>query len=223
MATKAELANEADQYQHFLALAKSAIEQNEIAQAVVLAVSSLPFVDGMMQFERKYNEREFKTVGTIEIILEYAPILFDMQSLTRLGDLLAQRKRIDKYVEADLGLKLAAAQHRLWMAHRLWTCLEHTRAVLYDALLEDLGGNSEQLKAILQSWESSGLVRRAQQENQCVLSLATNMDDPCPAKCPACGIVGRAPKAKLLEQVSCPNCKTRVHFVLLSSNEYADA
>ena len=217
MATKAELAQDCTEYSRLLTLARNALRQGDIGQAIGFAVSSWPRIDGMMQFERKYSAREFDTVETIEIVLKYAPFIFDKQSLDSLEELLTEKKRIEKNTHDDLAEKLAEARRLMWDARRLWNHIERQPNCRQDELRSALQGNQEQWRGFAECWHSIGLLQRTPESNSYRLAFVTNLEDQAAAKCPACGVVGRARKARLLDAASCPKCKQNVHFLIVAS------
>lgn len=68
MATKLELESIQNDYKARLEKARSAERNGDYQQVVKLAVSSFDFIDGMMQFQRKYEKRESASVETLELV-----------------------------------------------------------------------------------------------------------------------------------------------------------
>lgn len=217
MATKAELEQDCVEYNRHLDLARNALQQGDIIQAVEAAVASWPFIDGMMQFERKYGGREFDTIAAIEIVLKIAPLVFDRQNLDRLEQLLREKKRIDKNTNADLANKLAEARRLMREAHRLWCHVEQQPNCRQDELRRILEGDQDRWRQIAEAWHGFGLLRKTPEANTYRLGFITNMEDHVSGKCPACGIIGKARKEKFLESAACPKCKETVHFVIIAS------
>ncbi|HVP11023.1 MAG TPA: hypothetical protein VMV94_07530, partial [Phycisphaerae bacterium] len=122
--TKAEMEAHRAQYYELIAKARAARQDGRYREAVELAMSSWEYVDGMMQYERKYEDKEFNSVEGIDVVLKYAPLLFDLDSLNRLEDLLKDRRRIERDTSADMGDKLAKATAMMWEARRMWNYLE---------------------------------------------------------------------------------------------------
>ena len=95
--TKAELESESERHSALMADARSELQQGEFQKAVQTAASAWQHVDGMMQYDRKWGSKsEFESVDSIALVLRYAPLLFDNQSLDQLDALLKSQKRIDK-------------------------------------------------------------------------------------------------------------------------------
>src|SRR5215203_3861592 len=121
MAKKAELEEHRAEYGARIHAAREAERSGMFRAAMEAAVSAWDYIDGMMQYERRYEQREFDSVAAIDLVLKYAPLLFQFESLEKLAALLAQYKRIEKNTAADMGAPLSAARDRMWLNHRLWT------------------------------------------------------------------------------------------------------
>jgi len=216
MATKEELASDSAQYESLLETARFHLGQGNHLQALDFAILTFPYIDGMMQFGRKYAQREFETIGAIEIVLRCAPLHFVTESLTALHELLTEKKRINKNTQQDLKEKLARAREQLQMAYRLWSHIERHPDCRQDDLRKSLGGDQDTWRSIAEYWASVGVLQRTPESNSYRLRLLTELDDAVVAKCPGCGVSGKTKKSKCLDLVSCPKCKQSVQFVILS-------
>ena len=78
---KTEMEQHHTAYHEKVAKARSAERTGLYRRAMQLALSSWEHVDGMMQYERKYENAEFDTIPAIEMVLKYAPLLLDFESL----------------------------------------------------------------------------------------------------------------------------------------------
>ena len=72
------------------------------------------FVDGMMQFERNYEhkdreDKDHEKIEAIDIVLRFAPMLFEHELLNKLEDMLKNQRRIDRNTTEDLSVKHARA------------------------------------------------------------------------------------------------------------------
>jgi hypothetical protein len=213
--TKTEMEGHRAAYYRHLSDAKSSLQQNSFRDAMTSAILSCDHVDGMMQYERKYEGKETLNVESIDLVLKYAPVLFDVESLDKLELLLKDQRRIAKYSIANLEQGMARARSEMWFAHRLWNRLEEQSQTSYNALANEIGGDREELRVLLDIWNGMGLISRATGSHQ--VSLSTDMSRSAAARCPSCGAVAKAPKTKLLEKAHCPKCKATVSFVLLAS------
>jgi hypothetical protein len=213
--TKAELEQHRSEYYRVLDEARSAEEMRLYAKAVELAWASCHHIEGMMQFERKHLQKEFASIGAIDLVLKYAPLIFDFHHLDKLESMLKESRRIEKGTTVSLSEKLAKARAKMWSAHRLWDYLEQHPEVKQDELRRSLGGDQEEWRTITESWDRMGLLRRVPQGQSYGLTLSTRMGEVVSAKCPACGGVADGPKAMFLEKLPCPMCRRSVLFVLL--------
>lgn len=212
---KDELREHWDCYQALMGEARAA-ERNGLYQvAVDKALSSWDYVDGMMQYGRRYEKTEFTSIPAIDLTLRYAPLLLHMESLNRLEGLLKDFRRIEKNTSHSLGDKLEASKALMWEAYRLWDHLERNPDFRQDELARTLGGDQEHWRSIVEGWEKMGLIRRQPDGRSYKLRLATRMGEIISAKCPHCGVVVQAPKAMCLEENTCPECRRKVILVML--------
>jgi predicted RNA-binding Zn-ribbon protein involved in translation (DUF1610 family) len=180
----------------------------------------------MMQYERKYgfytdHNKAFDSIAAIEMVLKYAPLLFDFQHFDVLQNLLKNCRRIEKDTSENFGDKLAEAQARMWDNHRLWDHVERNPDTRQDELRRILGGNQDQWRSVAEEWETMGLLRRTPEGGSCRLALVTSMEELVRGKCPSCGNVVEASKALLLEQLPCPKCRVTGLFVILPTESDA--
>ncbi|MBI3270363.1 MAG: hypothetical protein HYZ53_15245 [Planctomycetes bacterium] len=223
MATKAELETHKTEYYSRMKAALAAREVGRYREAIEWSMDSWAFVDGMMQYESKYEEREFRSVEAIDLVLKYAPPFLHLASLETLGTLLKKQKRIDKLASDDLDARLATARQKLWEAHRLWTHVEQNPNTRQDELRQRLGGDQDEWRAMAESWDHFGILLRTPEGGSYRLQLRTRMDSLVPAKCPRCGLVAKGAKGRLLLHQTCPKCHSKVQFVFLPQAETAAA
>ena len=214
---KAEKEYHRTAYRSLIAKARSAERHGLYRETVDLALSSWDHIDGMMQYERKYEDKEFSSIQGIDLVMEYAPLLFDFSSLDTLETLLKNYRRIDKNTSESLADKLAKARVLMWNAHRLWDHLERHPETRQNKLSRILGGDHDQWQAVVTVWDKMGLLRRTSKGISNRLSLSTRMGKVVSAKCPSCGGVVDAPKSMFLEKLACPECRETVLFVILST------
>jgi hypothetical protein len=213
---KVEMEAHRDAYRDLMSRARSAVGDGSYRTAVELALSAWDHIDGMMQYERKYESVDFRSIEAIDIVLKYAPLLLDFKTLDTLDSLLKERRRIEKNTSDSLGDNLGDARSLMWDAHRLWDYLEFHPDARQDELREHLGGDQNRWRSVANTWAAMGLVRRMAEGRSYRLSLSTRMGEVVPAKCPSCGTVTHGPKAMFLEELACPDCERIVSFVLLA-------
>lgn len=157
--TKAELDGHRVQYHVEMTQARAAEQSGMYREAVAIAVSCLQYVDGMMQYERKYEDAQFSSIDAIDLVLQYAPILFDMESLDKLESLLKTQRRIAKNISGDLFEKVANARANTWVAHRTWNRFEEasTRHIPPGTATTNADEGDESA-AVIELWEKMGVV-----------------------------------------------------------------
>ena len=213
---KEELAAQYHFYEASMKKAKRFIGQGLYAEAVKSALEGCEHVDSMMQYAHKYQEREFHNIEAIDLVVKYAPFLFDFESLNSLEELLKSCKRIEKNTSVCIGDRLAGARNLVAQAHILWNYLDREPDVRQDQLRKNLGGEQEEWRYIAEHWEKMGLIIRQKEGASYRLSLQTRMEAETKGKCPRCGSFQEAPRAMLLEETACPDCGATVCFVILS-------
>ncbi len=214
---KAEMEEHHTKYCAIMAEARALYESRLYAQAVELALASWEYIDGMMQYERRYKGNgELRSISAIEMVLKVSPLLFHRTSLGRVGELLKSQRRIEKNTSADIGDRLEQARALMWDAHRLWEHLERLPDARQDELRQNLGGDQDRWRRMAETWEEMGVVRRTPEGGSYRLALATRMDEAVFGKCPACGVVGKAEKGKLINNIKCPKCRNVGTFVILA-------
>ena len=204
-------------YQGLMLKARLSEEVGLYRAAVDLALATWEHIDGMMQYERRYADKEFTSIQGIDMILKYAPLLLDFNSLNTLETLLKNYRRIEKNTSHNLADKLAKARTLMRDAYRLWDHLEHHPEARQDKLRQILGGDQDQWRSMVTAWEKMGLLRRTPESGSYRLALSTRMGKVVSAKCFSCGCVVDAPKAMFLEKQICSECRTRAMFVILST------
>lgn len=212
---KAEMEEHRERYHAVIAEARSALEQGDYRKAIELAVSSWEYIDGMMQYERRYEDAQFNSIEGIDIVLQYAPFLLDLQSIDTTESLLKLQRRVEKNTSANMGDRLTKARELVWDAYRMWDLLNRQAEVRQDDLRRLLGGHMDRWRSLAEAWDKMGLVGRIPEHGSYRLSILTRMNEEILAKCPSCGVVVKAAKSKLLVEQACPKCHGRVLFVLL--------
>lgn len=206
-----------DEYRRHMSASCEAERRGLYREAVEEALKSWDYIDGMMQYERKYESKGFASVQAIDMILKYAPLLLDCSCLDKLESLLKDCRRIEKNTSQSLGDRLADARRLLRDAHRFWDHLEWHAEERQDDLRRILGGDQDQWRSMAESWEKMGILHRTPEGGSYRLKLRTRMGEVRSAKCPSCGEVAEAPKAMFLEELTCPDCGVKGLFVILTT------
>ena len=183
--------------------------------AIRHAFTSWKYIDGMMQYARRYKDQDFNSIETIDIILDYAPLLLNMTLLDELEALLKGYRRIDKNTDVNIRNRLVTARELMWKAHRLWHEIDRSANTNQSGLRKRLGGDQSEWREIISAWESMGLVNKTPLGRSYQLELTTSTGTITRGKCSSCGSIAKAPKAFYLEKAKCPSCSETSMFVLL--------
>ncbi len=210
-----ELEAERAQYHEHLEAAKRAGRSGQLVEAVTSARAAWPYLLGMIQYERKFESREFDRLPCIDLVLKYAPLLLLKDALDDLDALLKSKRSIDKLASADLAKELQDARSLMWDAHRFWDALERHPGTPQAALRQLLGGQPNRWMGIARQWAELGLVRFENEGGSTRLRLRIPLDEIVPAKCPSCGGITRQRERAMLSAIECPTCHNQVSFVLL--------
>ncbi len=214
--TKQEMEEHAGQYHSFLGKAQSSLRSQDFRGAVAFAVASLRFVDGMMQFERKYQGKEHAKIDAIEIIFRFAPYLLDSDSLDSAAELLKSQRRIAKNTGTDLSSALDEARANLWSAYRVWDFLENRGECDEATIRRHTGLEPDAWDRVRTKWEVMRLLRRRENHPASYFSLSLQMAVTVLAKCPRCGGSARGKRVTFLQKVKCPKCAAQEFFAVLS-------
>jgi predicted Zn-ribbon and HTH transcriptional regulator len=213
---KAELKAAQDAYDQLLQRAQRDESLGRYATAVTHAVEAWEYVDGMMKYERRFEDAEFKSLPCIDLVLRYAPLLFDVSSLDRLGELLKKHRSVEKHTTDDLEARLTKAREFLCRAHRLWSLIEQNPGITLDEVTARLGDKLRESPAMVARWEEMGLITRSQSRTGVSLRLTTRLESDALARCPSCGAKVQARKLSLWKEQRCPKCGQTVDLVIFA-------
>lgn len=208
-----------EEYHLLLAKAHAAHDDGLYAEVIDCAVKCWPHIDGMMRYGERYEDESFESIEAISLVLDHAPLLFDLASLRQLEELLRSRRRIEKKTDESLADQLATASENAWRYHSLFSALEQSHGVELDKLPGRLGGSKKYWLGVIDDWERMGVVWCEYSHDATIIHLRTRMDGVTRAKCSGCGSIGEAPKSMFLESTRCPSCQTMCDFVLLTPRE----
>jgi hypothetical protein len=215
---KVDLQSERKEYVDHMESCRGAHNAGNYTTALELANSACDFIDGMMQFEHRFEGRDsWTTIESIDYVLCYSPLTFEKQYLDRLAILIKSQRRIQKNMTTDLTQSIAKAISIMHDAYRLWNHIEVHDDVRQDDLRKTLGGDQDQWRWIAETWVKMGIVHRIPESHSYRLQLVTRLNDQIRGKCPHCGVIGKATKHRLLDAIECPKCHVQSAFVLLSN------
>lgn len=210
---KGDLAEAKQAYEDAMSRARTHIAAERYSDAVREAVSAWKDVVGMMRYDMKFAEAEFESLECVELVVRYAPLLLDHETLAQLERLLSENRWVERKTSANLAEKLAKARSEMRVAHQLWDQVERNPGVRAAEIAARLGGEGE-WRVIAERREQMGLVRRVPEDASYRLWLAVDLSEQWIAKCERCGQLVHAAKRKLLCPNACPACGHHSHFIL---------
>lgn len=216
---KSELEADRDEYRVRDQASRAAIAEARYADAVRIAASALPLIDGMMQYERKYEGRDFESVGAIDTVLRYAPLLLDEMVLGTVAAALDEYRRIERDTKADLGTGLDEARRRLWMNRRLLDLVMKEPGIRQDDLRQRLRGEQDYWLAAVHAWVGMGLLRREAYGTSYRLFMGTDLQQSVWAKCASCGSIAQRTREQWVGGGLCGNCCTESLFVRVDQSD----
>lgn len=217
MAKKADLQSAQTAYDRAMRLARAAEQQGDYPVAIARAIEAWEHLEGMMQFERRFEDAEFKSVPCIDLVLRHAPSILHAQALDELEHLLQTRRAIDRHASDDLATRLLEARETLKRAHRLLDHIERNPGARQSDLRQLLGGDQDEWRGWCERWSDIGLINRESLGGQYYLRLSAGADELTDAKCGACGGIERGSKRSFWGSHVCVACGRTETFVLLSS------
>lgn len=209
---KAEMEAQHKEYSRFVLEARSAVERLEFRESIRLAECSWEFIDGMLQFEKRFLSSEKVNIHGLTIVFHYSPLLLDFEILERLESFLESTPRVKKNSDKDVIRQLEESRECLAQSHKLWGWLDDRKSIYMD----DVKNSKSSIKKIVAFWVETGIAKWIPKSERQVLKLVTHLQEIIRGKCSFCGVCVQAQKSKLLDTVVCPNCKQRMVFTLLA-------
>lgn len=211
---KADLQADQAAYDRVLAIAGEAERAGDYSRAISHAIRAWPFLEGMMQFERRWEGATFKSIPCVDMVLRLAPPLLNWSALDQLETLLRARRAIDRSTSDDLADRLRGARALLALAHSIWRHVQANPGASYDAVRADVQGGHSDLRNIIDRWVDMGILVRTGPSSDTRLRLATDLGRAMTAKCSACGENVAMAFRDALHPRSCPKCGDLSEFVL---------
>lgn len=215
---KADLEEATAQYHTEMARCTQFVQDGRYADAITHALRAWEHADGMVKYGKKYSGTEFKSVSCADIILRYAPLLLDGESLYRMTVLLKRYKAVELHTSDDLGARLESSRKALAEAHRVWDHIERHGECRQDELRQHLGGDQDSWRSLVETWDRLGMVRRRVAGSSYTLTIATNLDEITTGKCVRCGTLEKSAKRAFCSRRVCAACGRAVLHVVVESS-----
>lgn len=195
-----------------LAEAHKAEVRHDYGIAVERAERTWQHLDGALRY-LKADGRNMPKVFGIEIVLQYAPLLFDAGALVRLEDFCIEKRRILKSFGYNFDPDVICSRQLMKRAQMLWSELERRNQWPSENLRQTFSGDDEEWEQLVGIWTSMNAVVHKSIQGVLHLSLATQMDALTSGKCPRCGTTTTLTKAQMLDRSTCPGCAAIEVFV----------
>lgn len=215
---KADMEYHYECYHALLNEACDFVKSMEIRKALGKAKESWQHIDGMMRYEKKARDRQLRSVASLDLIVRYAPLMFDQNCLDELESLLKASRRIERGAEKSVAAAIDDARTVMWDAYDIWNLLEHAPDITVQECSRRLSRPPKRLATILDTWEEIGIVREVGVGASKRFTLATRTGEIVSGKCTACGRVSDVPKALCFELTTCSHCSASVYLVILSDS-----
>jgi hypothetical protein len=211
--SKSDLQFAQREYDRWERTARTHEMRSEFVECVAAAKRGWPFVADTMKYERKYEHRTFSSIGCIDLVLEYAPPLFDIDSLNELEWLLKDDRSIDRAATDDLAARLLEARNQIAKNLKAWRLLD-AGDVEPRILRRDAAITNPECARLLLVWTSIGCATRSSVDGLEVVKLQSLSARRLQAECSECGTVCVDKGAAFLDDCPCPRCATRTYFVI---------
>jgi hypothetical protein len=217
--TKTELQQDQADYDRLHAAAHDAVARADFDAALDHCIESLKHVAGMMQFEKRWENRQFRSVETIDLLLRYAPVLQRRDCLDALATVLDTDRRIDRLASADLASLLVEAESRIRRVSQLIDLFSDLGQVEPQTLAARYGGADEEWRALAATLEHVNYLTKVQTGDRVELRRRTNLARPVAGKCRHCGTIALASFGELLDCLVCRSCGVETDLTLYFEEE----
>jgi len=178
--------------------------------------AALQHLGPAVQFRRRRQiTPETPPLTPLDVILTYAPPLFEHAVLMSLMEWLKASRRILASHPTNYSELAKAALVREDVARQAWNQIEREPGVLLGGLIDRLPVGRKSIEEILPTWEKLGIVICERTGFDVRLSLRTRLDEEIEAVCPACGVHGHAKKEVLWRHTNCKKCGASGHYHLI--------
>lgn len=214
MAKKSELEDSASAYAGFLLKVNSDVIRGDHPQIISTVIGSLPHVVGMLQFEKKYQGRQFASVEIIDLGITSAVCQLDSSFFKSLEAFLTEQKLLSKLLTADPWEGFALGTSQLATACQAWGYLDSHSPCAIQELYHICNDQTKLVDWLVYSWEQNYLVARHIANDTQFVSTFLHPDEKVTGQCPYCGASGSGKRHLFWTETNCPRCNTPVCFVV---------
>jgi hypothetical protein len=120
MPTKRELEDSFHQYRGFCRQAVEAERHHAYSDVLQLAGHALPYLRDAIAFQRRYEKIEKPSLKAVDLLLRYAPALFDVGALDQIERWFAGANRVERKLYANLPDQIHSARAELRNGIESW-------------------------------------------------------------------------------------------------------
>jgi hypothetical protein len=217
--SKADLESDHRLYRGAICKMQRAIEERDYLLSIRHAKYAWQHIDGMIQYESRYLDRgDFANIECVGHVLQFAPIVFDKESLEALSMLIKSTRRVDRCTPVDLADELAKALQLLSHTHGVWCHIENHQPCVIEECRAAFQGDDSDFYRCLRIWRELELIDQYLEDNRQCLKILTFGDSQVRAKCSACGVLAQGLLSQFLNEDACPLCQENAEIVLLRSH-----
>jgi hypothetical protein len=192
------------------------VERREFPAVFDPCRKSFDQIGPAVQFRRRREiSPEFPPLTPLDVVLTYAPPLFERTVLESLVDWLRASRRILAAHPTNYWDLANAALAQEDAVRTAWNEIARQPGVVLADLLARLPVIRSGIERTLPIWETLGIVVCQRHGLDTRLCLRTRLDEEIEAVCPACGVRGRGKKEILWRNTTCKKCGASGHYHLV--------
>lgn len=200
-------------YDDAVAQARAYEREGRLDEAIASSKKAWQYVEDMMKFERRWEKREFSSVPCIDMVLRYAPLLLDEESLSDLEALLKSRKSIDRLASDDLAAQLQKARDHLSDARKVWAMLDGRDWTDSAEIVRLSGVGAAAGRKSLTDWQKIGAIEARDVDGRREIRPVFADARPTVAACRFCGSDVQCTCGETLQPRACAKCGKTSCFI----------
>ena len=190
---------------------KHSISMLDFVAAFDACNQSICYVESHLKLRKKLKQEPvYPPLLCVDVTCEYAPVFFETKLIRNYHNCLSSSRVLKKNYSEQIE-KLEQAELKVEVARRAWWHVADNQKSPISGL-SGSSGDTKLTKKIIDHWRECGILVTVKKG----LSFKTNLDEKVDLMCPECGTRGQARKRKLLQPISCPQCKKIAYFHLVT-------
>jgi len=184
----------------------------KISEMLEKSLKAFPHIDPVLQLYKKGKMGPTPDLVPIDMICDYAPLIFEHEKLIALQDFINSTRRLAKYDKKNLPNQVNRALKKEKTAWELWNHLESNPNCDEKDLHKIIKVKQDYLAWVIGRWASLGVIVREKLLDSYKIKLTTNLEEEIVGVCIACGVKGTGKKSAFLKTEECPKCKNKSRF-----------